>query len=46
MSKTARPSLSVPGNSHEMLRKQFGDYMSLPDLDHLQSHTARLEFDD
>lgn len=37
--------LSVPGKSHEMLRKQFGDFMSLPDLDHLQSHTAKLVID-
>ena len=35
--------LSVPGNSHEMLRKQFGDYMQLPNLDHLDSHTSKLE---
>lgn len=34
--------LSVPGNSHSMLQKQFGDYMQLPDLNNLQSHTKRL----
>lgn len=38
--------LSVPGNSHEMLKKQFGDYMKLPDLDHLQTHTCRLVIND
>lgn len=38
--------LSVPGNSHEMLQKQFGDYMQLPDLNHLQGHTSRLEIYD
>ena len=37
--------LSVPGNSDGMLRKQFGDYMQLPDLAHLQSHTSRLVID-
>ena len=34
--------LSVPVNSHDMLSKQFGDYMKLPDLDHLDCHTCSL----
>ena len=38
--------LSVPGNSHRMLTTQFGDYMQLPDLDHLTSHTCQLEIFD
>lgn len=38
--------LSVPGNSHQMLQTQFGDYMQLPNLDHLQSHTSKLEIYD
>ena len=36
--------LSVPGNSHHMLQSQFGDYMQLPDLDHVEHHVERLEF--
>ena len=35
--------LSVPGNSHHMLTTQYGDYMQLPDLDHIQGHVNRLE---
>lgn len=35
--------LSVPGNSHHMLHTQYGDYMQLPDLDHLQGHVKKLE---
>lgn len=38
--------LSVPGNSHHMLETQFGDYMKLPDLNHLQNHVQRLQFFD
>jgi lipopolysaccharide cholinephosphotransferase len=38
--------LSVPGNYHRMLTTQFGDYMQLPDLDHLTGHVQRLEFFD
>lgn len=38
--------LSVPGNSHHMLQSQFGDYMQLPDLDHLAPHVQKLEFYD
>ena len=39
--------LSVPGNSHGMLSKQFGDYMRLPDLDRVGGdHVLRLEFFD
>lgn len=36
--------LSVPGNSHRMLERQFGDYMRLPNLDELQLHVNKLEF--
>jgi hypothetical protein len=37
----------VPGNSHGMLSKQFGDYMRLPDLDRVGGdHVLRLEFFD
>ena len=36
--------LSVPGNYHRMLTTQFGDYMQLPDLNHLTGHVQRLEF--
>lgn len=37
--------LSVPGRAHEMLTKQFGDYMRLPDLDKVEGgHVKRLEF--
>ena len=38
--------LSVPGNSDHMLRSQFGDYMRLPNLDHVEHHIERLEFYD
>ncbi len=38
--------LSVPGNSHHMLSTQFGDYMQLPDLAHIQGHVNKLEFYD
>ena len=36
--------LSVPGNSDHMLRSQFGDYMTLPNLDHVEHHVVKLEF--
>ena len=36
--------LSVPGNSDHMLHSQFGDYMKLPSLDHVEHHVERLEF--
>ena len=36
--------LSVPGNSHHMLQSQFGDYMRLPNLDHVEHHVEKLEF--
>ena len=37
--------LSVPGNAHGMLSKQFGNYMQLPDLDKMEGgHVKRLEF--
>ena len=35
--------LSVPGNSHHMLQTQYGDYMQLPDLSHIQGHVNKLE---
>ncbi len=38
-------ALSVPGNSDEMLRRMYGDYMRLPNLDHLDIHTKRLVID-
>lgn len=38
--------LSVPGNSYHMLQTQYGDYMQLPDLDHLEPHVQRIEFYD
>lgn len=38
--------LSVPGNSHHMLQSQFGDYMSLPNLDTVENHVVSLEFYD
>ena len=38
--------LSVPGNSHHMLQSQFGDYMRLPNLDHVEHHVEKLEFFD
>jgi len=38
--------LSVPGNSHHMLQTQYGDYMQLPNLDHVQGHVNRLEIFD
>ena len=38
--------LSVPDNSHNMLTRQYGNYMQLPDLDHVESHTSKLEFYD
>ena len=37
--------LSVPHDSHRMLTRQFGDYMKLPDLDHVSGdHVERLQF--
>ncbi|MCR4920499.1 MAG: LicD family protein [Bacteroidaceae bacterium] len=37
--------LSVPGNSHAMLTKQFGNYMQLPDLDKVEGgHIQNLVF--
>ena len=36
--------LSVPGNYHRMLTTQFGDYMQLPDLDHLTGHVQPPEW--
>ena len=38
--------LSVPGNSHHMLQTQYGDYMQLPDLDHVEGHVNKLELSD
>jgi len=38
--------LSVPGNSDHMLTTQYGDYMKLPSLDHLQGHVSKIEFYD
>lgn len=38
--------LSVPANSHHMLQTQYGDYMKLPDLEHLQRHVNKLEIYD
>jgi phosphorylcholine metabolism protein LicD len=38
--------LSVPGNSHHMLQTQYGDYMQLPDLDHVEVHVSKLEIYD
>ena len=35
-------NLSVPGNSDNVLKSQFGDYMKLPNLDNLDSHTSSL----
>lgn len=37
----------VPGNSHEVLKSLYGDYMKLPpDLDNVYHHVERLEFYD
>ena len=38
--------LSIPNNSHHMLQAMYGDYMQLPDLDHLEPHVQRIEFYD
>lgn len=38
--------LPVPGNSHNILTTQYGDYMKLPNLDNIQHHVSRLEFYD
>ena len=38
--------LSIPNNSHHMLEAMYGDYMQLPDLDHLEPHVQRIEFYD
>lgn len=39
--------LSVPGNSQHMLQTQYGNYMQLPDLDHVHGdHVKRLEMYD
>lgn len=38
--------LPIPANSHHMLQIMFGDYMQLPDLDHLVPHVQKLEFYD
>ena len=36
----------VPVNSDSILRNLYGDYMQLPDLDHLVPHVQKLEFYD
>lgn len=36
-------SFPVPGNYDAYLRKIYGDYMKLPDLDNLQTHTQKVE---
>ena len=36
--------LPIPGNSDHMLQVMYGDYMQLPDLDHLAPHVQKLEF--
>lgn len=36
--------LPVPGNTDKVLREQYGDYMKLPDLNHLAPHTLHIEF--
>lgn len=38
--------LSVPGNSDHMLQSQFGDYMTLPNLEHIDHHVKSLVFYD
>ena len=38
--------LPIPNNSHHMLQTMYGDYMQLPDLDHLAPHVQKLEFYD
>ena len=38
--------LSIPSNSHHMLQTMYGDYMQLPDLDHLVPHVQKIEFYD
>lgn len=39
-------NFSIPGNSHRILETLYGDYMQLPDLDHLVNHVQKLEFYD
>lgn len=36
-------TLRIPHNPHHMLQTQFGDYMQLPPLDHIDTHTMHLE---
>ncbi len=38
--------LSVPANSHRVLQRLYGDYMQLPDLDHLVNHVHKIEIYD
>ena len=38
--------LPVPHNADKILRDQYGDYMSLPNLDNISSHTSKIEMDD
>ena len=38
--------LSIPANSHHILQCLYGDYMRLPDLDHLENHIHKLEIYD
>ena len=36
--------LPIPGNSHQMLQTQYGDYMQMPDLDSIKGgHVNKLE---
>lgn len=37
---------SVPADSHIVLQHLYGDYMQLPDLEHLTPHVQKLEFYD
>lgn len=36
--------MPVPGNADKVLRDQYGDYMSLPDLSRLTPHTLHIDF--
>lgn len=35
----------IPGNSEHYLREIYGDYMLLPDLDNIKTHTTEVRFD-
>lgn len=34
----------VPGQTDAFLRRYYGDYMKLPDLDNLHPHYSKIEF--